>query len=231
MAEADKENLWYRDDDESFLEIYDTETGEREVVQFFDYLIEAPNWSPDGRSLVYNSNGRIFSIDLETKAITEVDSGFVDNCNNDHVLSPDGKRVAVSHHTREDGQSRIYVVPMTGGVPVIGYCYWSILDNFEWSAGYDKRFGLIHVDYRTQKRTRRIRPDGTHRSSETTAFNAAGLPGQAAARPRPGLFSAWFGGQAQPPGAYGPRSSAGDRSFFHAACPKAGRKALNIRDI
>lgn len=39
------------------------------------------------------------------------------------------------------------------GVPMVGYLYWSILDNFEWAMGYDKRFGLIHVDYRTQKRT------------------------------------------------------------------------------
>ena len=39
------------------------------------------------------------------------------------------------------------------GVKILGYLYWSIMDNFEWSQGYDKRFGLIHVDYRTQKRT------------------------------------------------------------------------------
>lgn len=38
-------------------------------------------------------------------------------------------------------------------IPVIGYQYWSIMDNFEWAEGYDKRFGLIHVDYQTQKRT------------------------------------------------------------------------------
>jgi len=39
------------------------------------------------------------------------------------------------------------------GVPVIGYMYWSIMDNFEWAEGYDRRFGLIYVDYRTQERT------------------------------------------------------------------------------
>lgn len=39
------------------------------------------------------------------------------------------------------------------GIPVIGYLYWSVMDNFEWAEGYDKRFGLIHVDYRNQRRT------------------------------------------------------------------------------
>ena len=39
------------------------------------------------------------------------------------------------------------------GVPVIGYSCWSFLDNFEWAEGYCKRFGLVYVDYRTQKRT------------------------------------------------------------------------------
>jgi len=39
------------------------------------------------------------------------------------------------------------------GYPVAGYFYWSIMDNFEWAEGYKDRFGLIHVDYQTQKRT------------------------------------------------------------------------------
>ena len=39
------------------------------------------------------------------------------------------------------------------GTPVAGYFYWSVLDNFEWCEGYKDRFGLIHVDYQTQKRT------------------------------------------------------------------------------
>jgi beta-glucosidase len=39
------------------------------------------------------------------------------------------------------------------GIPVEGYFYWSILDNFEWAEGYKDRFGLVHVDYQTQRRT------------------------------------------------------------------------------
>ena len=39
------------------------------------------------------------------------------------------------------------------GAEVMGYMYWSVLDNFEWADGYDKRFGLVHVDYQTQERT------------------------------------------------------------------------------
>lgn len=38
-------------------------------------------------------------------------------------------------------------------IPILGYQHWSVMDNFEWTAGYDPRFGLIHIDYNTQKRT------------------------------------------------------------------------------
>jgi beta-glucosidase len=39
------------------------------------------------------------------------------------------------------------------GVPLKGYFVWSIMDNFEWAEGYKQRFGLVYVDYSTQKRT------------------------------------------------------------------------------
>jgi TolB protein len=103
----------------SFLETVDVKTGERTVLAQFDYLIEAPNWTHDGKQLIYNSLGRLYSFDIKTLESTLIDSGYATQCNNDHVLSPDNSQIAVSHHTQEDGQSRIYVFPLKGGNPVL----------------------------------------------------------------------------------------------------------------
>jgi beta-glucosidase len=58
------------------------------------------------------------------------------------------------------------------GVPVEGYFYWSILDNFEWAEGYKDRFGLVHVDYQTQKRTPK---DSAYWYRDTIQSNGATL--------------------------------------------------------
>ncbi|MFJ5986063.1 GH1 family beta-glucosidase [Lentzea sp. NPDC092896] len=52
-----------------------------------------------------------------------------------------------------DGHLRACAEAMSRGVPLKGYFAWSLLDNFEWSFGYAQRFGLVHVDYDTQRRT------------------------------------------------------------------------------
>ncbi len=99
------------------LEIVDVETGEREVLHRFDQVIEAPNWTPDGKHLIYNSEGRMYVFEIEDGSIREIDTGFATDCNNDHVLSADGTQLAVSHFVGEDVVSRIYTLPVTGGTP------------------------------------------------------------------------------------------------------------------
>jgi Tol biopolymer transport system component len=102
----------------SILETIDIDTGNRTVLMESEDLIEAPNWTSDGRYLVYNSHGRIHTFDLSTKEIRQIDSGQADRCNNDHVLSPGGRHIAVSHNAPEDRKSRIYILPLSGGQPV-----------------------------------------------------------------------------------------------------------------
>ena len=101
----------------SVLQTYDVQTGERKVLKKFDEHIEAPNWSADGAYLVYNSQGHIFRYDLGTGESTLIPTGVCTRCNNDHVLSKDGKWMAISAGTDEDGWSKVWTVPMQGGEP------------------------------------------------------------------------------------------------------------------
>ena len=105
-----------RDRDTSILEIYDLEKGESREVVRFDRLIEAPNWSRDGKSLFYNSRGELYRYDLEKGTEEKLNTGLCRNCNNDHVLSPDGRSIAISH-SEESWMSRVYIVPIGGGEP------------------------------------------------------------------------------------------------------------------
>lgn len=102
----------------SVLEVIDVTTGKRTTVKEFPFLIEAPNWTYDGKWLIYNSRGKLWKISPDRPSEpVEINTGFATNCNNDHVLSFDGKQIAISHGTKEDGQSRIYTLPIGGGTP------------------------------------------------------------------------------------------------------------------
>jgi TolB protein len=103
----------------SILETVDVHTGNRTALKEFDYVIEAPNWTQDGKYLIYNSKGRLYRYELASGDIQEINSGFAIDCNNDHVLSHDNTQIAVSHFTYEDATSRIYILPFAGGEPVL----------------------------------------------------------------------------------------------------------------
>jgi TolB protein len=100
----------------STLETISIASGDRKTVHVFDGHIEAPNWTSDDR-LIYNSGGRLYSIPATGGEISPIDSGFADKCNNDHGLSPDGTRIAISDQSQGDGKSVIYTIPMEGGSP------------------------------------------------------------------------------------------------------------------
>jgi len=75
--------------------------------------VEAPNWSPDGKWLIYNSNGRLWRIraDGSNPVPEQIKTGNVKDINNDHVISPDGQTVYFS------AAGHLYGVPFAGGQP------------------------------------------------------------------------------------------------------------------
>jgi Tol biopolymer transport system component len=100
----------------SILATIDIDTGMETVLFETDLHLEAPNWTPDGRALIVNGSGRLYSLPLGNPVLQEIDTGFATSLNNDHGLSPDGKQLAISDKT-ELGASCIYVLPASGGIP------------------------------------------------------------------------------------------------------------------
>ncbi|MBR5871426.1 MAG: TolB family protein [Clostridia bacterium] len=100
----------------SILCFYHLETNEVQTLARFDRLIEAPFYRGD-RELWYNEGGRIYRMVTDSGEIEEIPTGACNHCNNDHVLSPDGKQLAISHSPESDWQSRIYIVGLDPVTP------------------------------------------------------------------------------------------------------------------
>ena len=100
----------------SALEIVPIGSKDRRVVYHTWDLIEAPNWSRDGQFLLFNSKGYIFRLPPAGGKPETIDTSFANRCNNDHGLSPDGLRLAISDQAR-GGKSIIYTLPVAGGEP------------------------------------------------------------------------------------------------------------------
>jgi beta-glucosidase len=94
--------------------------------------------------------------------VTENGAAYPDLLDSDGTVD-DPERVAYL-----DGHLRACLDAIADGVPLKGYFFWSLLDNFEWGWGYGKRFGLVYVDYPTQRRV--IKRSG-HRYVEVIRHN------------------------------------------------------------
>ncbi len=96
-------------------------TGKIDTILSIAKHFEAPNWHPKNY-LILNSYGKLYTLNLASKKIKELYTGFATACNNDHGISPDKKWLAISHNDKKDTSSKsyksaIYILPVKGGQP------------------------------------------------------------------------------------------------------------------
>ncbi|MDG4796362.1 GH1 family beta-glucosidase [Micromonospora sp. WMMD1082] len=120
-----------------------------DLVPLTGYPRTAFDWPvvPDGLRELLGWLHRSYGAELPPVQITESGCAYDDTPDADgRVHDPD--RIAYL-----DGHLRAVRAAIDDGVDVTGYFVWSLLDNWEWAEGFTKRFGLVHVDYHTQRRT------------------------------------------------------------------------------
>jgi beta-glucosidase len=120
-----------------------------EIVPLDGYPVTAFGWpvAPDGLRELLVGLHRRYGAALPPVYVTE--SG----CAYDDVVGPDGSCDDPRRIGYLDAHVRALREAQGDGVDVRGYFVWSLLDNWEWAEGFTKRFGLVHVDYATQRRT------------------------------------------------------------------------------
>ena len=102
----------------SRLEILDVADNSRRVIHEAPGRFEAPNYLPDGKKLLFNEGGSLYTIGIEGGTPEKLNTGAVNKINNDHMISFDGKMLGISSG-KPDGTpgSFVFVLPLTGGEP------------------------------------------------------------------------------------------------------------------
>jgi hypothetical protein len=106
----------YRDYLGSHIETMDVTTGHREIIYTSTLSLQAPNWTPDNKSLIYNSNGSMYKLDLKKLTVEVLNTDTIKRNNNDHVLSFDGTMLGLSSGAGKYN-SIVFTVSSSGGVP------------------------------------------------------------------------------------------------------------------
>ncbi len=104
----------YKDYLGSNLEVMDIETGHRKILHTAPNSLQAPNWTPDNKKLIWAEEGLLKYYSLEDGSLGTLNTGFATNNNNDHVLSFDGKMMGISHHVGENRTSTVFLMPASG---------------------------------------------------------------------------------------------------------------------
>jgi hypothetical protein len=101
----------------SVLETVPIDSGDRTAIYISAGRFEAPNWTRDGKTFLFNRDGKILRLPVSGGKPEAVDTSFANRCNNDHGISPDSTLLAISDQSQEEHNSLVYVVPMAGGTP------------------------------------------------------------------------------------------------------------------
>jgi TolB protein len=107
----------YQDYLGSMVEIQDLTDDNSTILYQSPRSLQAPNWTKDGKELLFNSDGRLYRLDIAGKHQSPIPTGEVTGNNNDHVISFDGKMLGISSSSGDYPASRVYTVPIGGGIP------------------------------------------------------------------------------------------------------------------
>jgi beta-glucosidase len=135
----------------SYVLASDQAPGWREILFAKSHPKMASSWHTFGPEAMYWAPKFVQSL-WKAKEIFITENG----CATDDVLADEGN----VYDTDRIVFLRNYLTQLqratADGVPVKGYFQWSTMDNFEWTAGFGNRYGLVHVDFKTQKRTSKL---------------------------------------------------------------------------
>lgn len=154
----------YQDYIGSHIEIMEVATGHRKIIYSEDRSLQAPNWTPDNKSLIYNAEGKLYKYCLKEGTVSELNTGEQIHNNNDHVLSWGGDQIAISNHDGEDRISTIYVLPVEGSDkptrisnPEDGHSFlhgWSIdNNNIIFTGNRNGQYDIWSINVKTHEET------------------------------------------------------------------------------
>lgn len=155
----------YKDYIGSNLEILDLNTGNSKIVFRSPDSIQAPNWTPDGKTLIYNSKGLLYNFDIASGKPSVLNTGFAKFNNNDHVLSWGGKQMGISSHVAADNNnSTLYILPIKGSDKPVqinatgaghSYLHGFSPDNKQliFTGQRNGAFNIFTIDIKTKKET------------------------------------------------------------------------------
>jgi len=99
----------------SALETIAIDSADRRVAYIAKGRFEAPNWMRDGSGFLFNRDGHIERLAIDSDQPVKLDTGIATRCNNDHGISPDATQLAISDNSQKDHNSLVYIVPIAGG--------------------------------------------------------------------------------------------------------------------